>query len=144
MAVQANKAVLRRFFDELFTQGKLAIADEIVAADYLNHNAAPGEQPGLAGLKEFVTTVHSAFPDVRFTVEDQVAEDDKVVTRFTITGTHQAEFAGIPATGKGIIITALNIHRVSRGKVQEGWLNWDALGMMQQLSGVPEPEQSIS
>jgi steroid delta-isomerase-like uncharacterized protein len=128
-----NKVLLQQFFDELFTQGDLNVADELVAANYLNHNAVPGETPGRAGLKQFVSYLHHAWADLNFAVEDQVAEGDKVTTRFTITGTHQGEFVGIPATGKPIRVQAINIHRVANGQIQEGWLEWDTLGMMQQL-----------
>jgi steroid delta-isomerase-like uncharacterized protein len=128
-----KKVILQRFFTELFNQAKLSVADELVAANYLNHNAAPGETSGREGLKQFVTNLHGAWDDLTFTVEDQVAEGDKVTTRFTITGTHQGEFVGIPATGKPIRVQAINIHRVANGQIQEGWLEWDTLGMMQQL-----------
>ena len=130
---EANKTILRRFFEEIYNQGDLHVADEIVAVNYLNHNLVPGESPGREGLKEFVAYLRRTFPDLRITVEDQVAEDDKVTTRFTITGTQQGEFAGIPPTGKPVTVSALNIHRIRAGKIREGWLNWDALGMMQQL-----------
>lgn len=132
-----NKLVLRRFFEELFNQGNLAAADEIVSANYLNHNAVPGETPGRTGLTQFITYLRSAFRDLNFTLEDQVAEGDKVVTRWNATGIHQGEFAGVPATGKPVVITAINIHRVVDGQIQEGWLNWDALGLLQQLGVVP-------
>jgi steroid delta-isomerase-like uncharacterized protein len=133
-----NKATLQRFFDELFTQGDLNVADELVAANYLNHNAVPGETPGREGLKQFVAYLHRAWADLNFAVEDQIAEGDKVTTRFTITGTHQGEFAGVPATGKPIRIQAINIHRVTDGQIQEAWVEWDAMGMMQQLGVMPE------
>ena len=142
MSAEENKALHRRFFEELFNQGNLERADELVAGNYVNHNPAPGETPGVEGLKQFVTTLRTAFPDIQFTLDDQIAEGDRVTTRFTATGTHQAEFAGIPATGKSIRITAINIHRVAEGKIQEGWLNWDALGMMQQLGVIPTPGQT--
>lgn len=138
---EANKTILRRFFEEMFNTGDLSVADEIVAVNYVNHNPAPGEMPGREGVKAFVTHLRTAFPDVRFTVEDQVAEGDKVATRFTAAGTHQDEFAGVPATGKSVSVTAMNIHRVTGGQIQEAWFNWDALGMMQQLGVVPAPEQ---
>lgn len=132
-----NKLILRRFFEELFNQGNLTAADEIVSMNYLNHNAVPGETPGRAGLTQFVTYLRSAFRDLNFTIADQVAEGDKVVTRWNATAIHQGEFAGIPATGKSVVITAINIHRVVDDQIQEGWLNWDALGLLQQLGGMP-------
>ncbi len=137
MSTEANKALLHRFFEEIFNQGNLSMADKIVAEDYLNNSPAPGEQPGRAGLKDFAAHLHAAFPDVHFHAEDQVGEGDRVVTRLTITGTQQGEFAGIPATGKAVSFEAINIHRVADGQVQEGWLSWDALGMMQQLGVIP-------
>lgn len=135
-----NKPIMQRFFAELFSDGNLRVADEIVGVNYLNHNAVPGETPGREGLKAFVAHLRTAFPDIHFTVEDQIAEGDKVVTRWRAIGTHQAEFAGIPATGKPVDVTAINIHRISDGQIQEAWLNWDALGMMQQLGVVPRAE----
>jgi steroid delta-isomerase-like uncharacterized protein len=133
MSTERNKAILHRYFEELFNTGNLSVADEIVGLNYLNHNPVPGEPPGREGLKAFITHLRTAFPDIQFTIEDQIAEGDKVVTRFTVTGTQQGEFAGIPATGRPVTVTALNIYRVAGGQIEEGWLNWDALGMMQQL-----------
>ena len=137
MSTEEYKAILRQFFEVLFNAGDLSIADEVAGINYLNHNPVPGELPGREGLKAFVTYLRTAFPDIHFTIEDQVAEGDKVATRFIGRGTHQAEFAGIPATGRRIAISAFNIHRVTEGKIEEGWLNWDALGMMQQLGVIP-------
>ena len=134
-----NKAILRRFFEEMFNTGDLSVADEIVAPSYINHNAVPGETPGREGLKAFVSLLRTAFSDFHITVKDQIAEGDKVVTRFSVRGTHQAEFAGVPASGRSITVTAVNVHRVSGGQIQEAWLNWDALGMMQQLGAIPAP-----
>ena len=137
MSAEQNKAILRRFFEEIFNNGDLSVADEIVAADYVNHNPAPGETPGLEGLKEFVTNLRTAFPDVSFTIDDEVAEGDKVVTRWTCRGTHQAEFAGIPASGNHVTFSAINIHHVVDGKIQEAWVKWDTLDFMQQLGVIP-------
>ena len=132
-----NKATVRRFFEEVFNEQDFAAADEIVAADYINHNPAPGELPGREGLKQFVAYLHSANEGIRFVIEDQIAEGDKVVTRWTATGTHTGEFAGIPATGKRYTTKAINIHRVVDGRIQEGWLEWDTLGWMQQIGVIP-------
>ena len=98
---------------------------------------APGELPGREGLKEFVVYLHSANEGIRFVVEDQVAEGEKVATRWTATARHTGEFAGIPATGKRYSLKAINIHRVVDGQIQEGWLEWDALGWMQQIGAIP-------
>lgn len=129
----ANKAIVQRFFEELYNQGDLRVANEIGAADYISHNPAPGEAPGREGLKAFVAYLRRAFADLQITIEDQVAEEDKVVTRFTISGCQQGEFAGIRPTGKCVQVTAIGIHRIVDGQIQESWLNWDALGMVRQL-----------
>jgi len=133
----ANKTILRRFYEELFNQGHLSVADEIVAENYVDHNPAPGEQPGREGLKGFVTYLRAGFPDIHFSVDDQLAEGDKVFTRWTATGAHQGEFAGVPATGKPVNVAGMSVYRVGNGQIQEGWNNWDALGMMQQLGVIP-------
>lgn len=133
-----NKVILRRFFEELFNQGNLAAADEIVSENYINHNAVPGEAPERAGLTHFVLYVRAAFRDLNCMIDDQIAEGDKVTTRWTATGIHHGPFAGIPATGKAVAITAINIHRVTNGQIQEGWLNWDALGFLQQVGAFPD------
>ena len=131
---------MRKFFEELFNAGDLSVADEIVGANYLNHNAMPGEVPGREGLKAFVTSLRMSFPDLRLTVEDLIAEEDKVVTRFSASGTQRGEFAGIPATGRPVQISAINIHRLRDGQIHEAWLNWDVLGLMQQLGVLPRQD----
>ncbi|MEZ4658224.1 MAG: ester cyclase [Caldilineaceae bacterium] len=132
-----NKMLLQRFFQAIYNQGDLDVADEIVAANYINHNPVPGEAPGREGLKAFVAHLRRAFGDLHIAIEDQVADEDKVVTRFTISGAHADEFAGIPTTGKRATVTAIGIHRIANGQIQESWLNWDALGLMQQLGAGP-------
>lgn len=130
----ANKALLQRFFTEVCEQGNLHGADEIVAVDYVNHHPAPGEAPGREGLKAYVAYLRRAFADLHIEIEDQVGEGDKVATRFTVSFVQQGEFAGIPSTGKHATVTAISIHRISNGLLQENWLSWDALAMLRQLS----------
>lgn len=129
----ANKVLLQRLFDEMYTQGDLRIADDIVAIDYINHNPAPGEAAGREGLKTFVAYLRRAFADLTITIEDQVAEGQKVVTRFTISGIQAGEFAGLPPSGKPIAVTAMSIHHIVEDQIWESWFNWDALGLVQQL-----------
>ncbi len=131
---RANKAILRRFFEEIYNQGNLAVADDLVAADYVCHNPAPGEAPGREGLKAFVAYLHRSFDDLHVTIEDQVAEGDRVATRYTIRGRQEGEFAGIPPTGKLVTITATSMHRIEDGQIRESWLNWDMLGLIRQLA----------
>lgn len=139
MSIQSNKAIMQRFWDELFTQGNVKVADEIIAADYLNHDPAPGEQPGRAGLAAFVAHLHAAFPDGRFEAEAYVVEGDKIATRWRASGTHRGEFMGIPATGRTVNITGMAIHRIAGGQIVESWNNWDTLGLLQQLGVLPQP-----
>jgi steroid delta-isomerase-like uncharacterized protein len=138
MSTEENKAVARKFY-EIFETGDLAAADEIVATDYVNHNAIPGQTPGLEGYKAVVTALRASLPDIKYTIEDQVAEGDKVVTRYTGRGTHQGEFFGIAATGKPLTMTGLVLQRVVGGKIQESWLELDMLGLMQQMGAIPTP-----
>ena len=129
-----NKTVLERFFEEIYIQGNLTAADELVAADYISHDPAPGEAPGREGLKAFVAYLRRAFADLHVTIEAQVAEGDRVATRYILRGRQEGEFAGIPPTGKLVTVTATSMHRIAGGRIQESWLNWDMLGLVQQLA----------
>jgi steroid delta-isomerase-like uncharacterized protein len=142
MQSETNKIVSRRFFEEVFGKGKLNVLDEIIAKDYVN--SGPGTLPGLPtgpeGAKQLVTVYRNAFPDVRFTIDEQIAEGDKVVTRWTADGTHQGELVGIPATGKTSTVTGITVDRFVNGKIAESWGIFDQFGMMQQLGVIPMPE----
>ena len=141
MSTEANKAIARRFLEEVFGQGKLAVADEIVASDHVDRGpgALPGMPPGPEGSKMLVTVYRNAFPDVHFTIDEQIAEGDKVVTRWTGHGTHKGELAGIPATGKSATVTGMGVDRIVNGKIVESWGIFDQFGMMQQLGVIPTP-----
>ncbi len=130
-----NKAIARKFF-RMLELGDPGIADEIVAADYYNHDA-PDPKLSLEGVKPFVTSFKKAFPDAQVNIEYQVAQEDKVVSRYTWSGTHQGEFLGAPASGKQASWTATATFRITDGKIREAWLNWDQWGLMQQLGMVP-------
>lgn len=133
-----NKTISRRFYEEVFSRGNLAVADELLAANCVDHNPpGPGFPPGREGVKQVIMMFRSAFPDLQFTVEDQIAEGEKVVSRLTVRGTHQGELMGIPATGKKVTIGLVDILRMQDGKIVERWGQADLLGMMQQL-GVAE------
>ena len=143
MQPEENKTVIRRFLKDFFEGGNLELADELFAPDYVLHDpAVPGEVRGPEGIKQFVSMYRSAYPDTHFTVEDQIAEGDRVVTRWTGQGTHEGELMGIPPTGNRVTVTGIEFDRVSDGKMQETWVNYDALGMMQQLGVIPPPEQA--
>jgi len=133
---EANKALERRVFEEIWNQGLLDVADEVFAPDSILHLGTDDVQ-GPEGFKEYVAGYRAAFPDIHWTVEDQIAEGEMVVTRLTGTGTHQGELMGIPATGLPITATAIATVRIAQGKIQESWSSWDALGLMQQLGVMP-------
>ena len=139
MSVEENKTIERRYMEEVWTKGNLAAVDELVATNYVDHTPMPGASPDLQGLKQFVTVVTAAFPDWHPTIEDMIAEGDKVVVRFRGSGTHKGEFIGIPPTGKQVTMMAIAIHRIAGGKIVENWLQADMLGMMVQLGVVPPP-----
>jgi steroid delta-isomerase-like uncharacterized protein len=143
---EENKSVVRREFEEMFNRGgNLDAADEIYAPDYVGHEPAFGDAQGVEGAKQFAADFRQAFPDLHTTIEDMVAEGDKVVTRFRGSGTHQGEIEDLgPATGNRMEITGITIEQFSDGKIVEDWTNFDALGMMQQLGLVPEAEEAGS
>jgi steroid delta-isomerase-like uncharacterized protein len=136
--LEANKAISRRLVEEAFNDGRLEVVDELIAPTFVNHDpSVTGDMVGPEGTKQLIEGYRTAFPDLRITVEDQLAEGDRVATRWTATGTHQAELLGIAATGKQATITGLTIDRIEDGKIVESWNNWDTLGMLQQLGVVP-------
>ena len=144
MSTEENKALLRRLVEEVFSaQGDLDVADEIYAPNYVGHNPLdPEDVRGPEGAKEQARMYRSAFPDVRLSIEEQVAEGDKVVTRWIGSGTHQGEMMGIAPTGNQIRVDGITISRIQDGKVVEDWELFNALGLMQELGGVPTPEEA--
>ena len=140
MSTEANKSILHRYFEEAWNRGQLDVLDDIVAAHYVNHDpAVPGLPPGPDGLKAIMTGFRVAFPDLHFSIEDQIAEGDKVVTRWSMRGTHAGEFMGMPPSGKQIITVGMQIERVVDGQIVEHWRRSDDLGLMQQLGALAAP-----
>ena len=141
--LETNKAISRRIVEEIFNEGRLDAADEIVTADFIGHDpASPEPIVGPEGLKRNADGYRTAFPDVRLTIEDEIAEGDQVVTRWTARGTHRAEVFGIPATGKQATVTGMTIDRIVDGRIVESWTNWDTLGLLQQLGALPAMAQA--
>ena len=134
-----NKAIMRRLIEEGFNRGNLEVYDELVAPDFVNHSAPPGAPPTREGWKQGAAMFRAAFPDLHFHIEDEIAEGDLVVTRFTGHGTHQGELMGIPATDKDLTFSGINIARIAGGKIMESWEEFDKLGVMEQLGVVPAP-----
>ncbi|HEY6541361.1 MAG TPA: ester cyclase [Ktedonobacteraceae bacterium] len=136
MSAEQNKMSIRRWVEVAWNNGNLAIADEVYSTDYLLHDPA-GPIHGPEALKQFVATFQTAYPDIHATIEDMIAEGNKVVWRYTVRGTHHGSFMGIAPTGKSITLTGILISRFADDKVVEDWNNYDALGMMQQLGVIP-------
>jgi steroid delta-isomerase-like uncharacterized protein len=140
MSAQENKAIVRRFVDEVQSEGNIDAISELCSPELVNHSAPPEVPSNREGVKQLTAMFRQAFPDSYFTVEEMVAEGDKVATRKTFHGTHQGEFMGIPPTGQRVSIGLIDIVRIADGKVVEHWSMGDTLGMMQQLGVIPQPE----
>jgi len=139
VTVEENKRVVRRFYDEVLNSKAIDVLPELAVADYEEHDMLPGQGTGLAGLRDRVTMLTDAI-DQRFTVEDIIAEGDRVVVRWTTKATQVGEFLGIPATGKSYTIPGIDIYRLQDDKMAEHWHVVDMLSMLQQLGVIPTPE----
>ncbi len=136
MSTEDNKALVRRFYEEVFNKRNLALVDQLCTTNHVFHNP-PTTLHGREEFKQYLSLYITAFPDARFTVEDEIAEGDRVASRYTFRGTHQGELMGIPPTGKQVTVTGIIINRIVNGKSEEGWLNFDALGLLQQIGAIP-------
>jgi steroid delta-isomerase-like uncharacterized protein len=136
---EVNKNVVRRLFEEVWNKGNLPVTDELFAPNYAHHDSStPDVGRGPESEKMRATLYRTAFPDLRLTIEDIIAEGETVVARWSCRGTHKGDLSGIAPTGKQFTISGISIARIANGKMAEGWVNWDALGLMQQLGVVPE------
>jgi steroid delta-isomerase-like uncharacterized protein len=127
------------FIEVVFNQGQAEAIDALVSADFIDHNPVQGQPPTQASIKALVRGLHTAFPDLRFSVEDVMVDGDQVVGRWRMQGTNTGVFLGRPPTGKVVDITGIDILRVTRGKIAELWYNVDELGLLRQLGLVPVP-----
>jgi steroid delta-isomerase-like uncharacterized protein len=140
MQPEQNKALYRQFVEEVFNRGNMSAIDELVAPDFIEHEELPpGSPPGREGVKQLSIMLRNAFPDIKATIDDVLAEGDKVAARMTWRGTHKGEFMGIPPTGKSVSIGVIDIVRFAGDKFVEHWGQMDSMGMMQQLGAVPAP-----
>ena len=144
MSTEGNKALLHRFYDEVINKKNLAAINEFIDSQVVDHALPPGMPAGIEGQKQVFSMYTTAFPDTHFTVEDMIAEGDKVVARLTIQATQHGAFLGLPPTGKHVTFTGIDIIRISGGKLVERWAETDMLGLLQQLGVVPPPEQASS
>ncbi len=137
MSVEENKALVCRLYDEVFAKWNLGVVDELIGSEFVGHEMPPGTPRGPVGFKQFYASLRVAFPDLRYTVDDVIAEGDRVVVRWTWQCTHQGDFMGVAATGKRATVPGIAIYRVARGKCVERWVELNMLGLLQQLRGGP-------
>ena len=139
MSLEENKAIYRRWFEEVVSGGDIALADDLLAPGYRMHFPGFPEPVDSEMHKQLVMMFHNGFPDWVETIEDVIAEGDKVVIRVTGRGTHSGEFQGIPPTGTKVTAAGVGIGRIEKGRIAEVWAAYDALGLMQQLGAIPTP-----
>jgi steroid delta-isomerase-like uncharacterized protein len=139
VAEATNVMVVGRFLEEVLNQGRFEVADEIVAEDFLELDPLPGQRQGREGLVDVVKGLRTAFPDMHWKADETIACDDKVVTRFTWTGTQRGEFLGIPATGRSVRVKGVVIDRVVGGRMTDSRILMDTMGLMMQLGVIPGP-----
>jgi steroid delta-isomerase-like uncharacterized protein len=138
--MQSNSNVVRRFIEEVLNQGKVDAAGQFFSEDMVEQVPLPGQGPGLEGLKDVLRGLRAAFPDMHWTVQEQIAEGDKVLSRFEWTGTHRGTFLGVPATDRPVTVWGMVIDRLEGGKIKDTRIIMDTLGLMIQLGVVPPPK----
>lgn len=136
----ANRLIGRRVLLEMWGAGDLSVADELYAPDYVDHvgrGPEAGRVVGAEGIKQAVRLFRAAFPDLKYVVEEQIAERDLVWSRFSATGTHLGSFLGMAPTGRTVAYTGMDLNRIGKGRIVESWVNYDALALLQQVGLVP-------
>ena len=134
-----NAAIVRQFVDEVITQGNMEIASQYVWEDVVEQVPFPGQGPGLEGLKDVLQGMRTAFPDLIFSIQEQITEGDKVVSRFEWTGTHKAAFLGVPPTGRFVRVWGVVIDRLVEGRIKDTRIIMDIFGLMMQLGVLAPP-----
>jgi steroid delta-isomerase-like uncharacterized protein len=141
MPVETNKAVLRHFVEEIVNQGNMAVASELIAEDFVELDPFPGQAPGRAGLVESIARMRAGFPDLEWSIEEMVAEGEKVASSHVWSGTHLGEFMGIAPTGKQVRMSCMIFDTYEDGKLKKSRLVMNVLSLLQQLGVAPEAEQ---
>lgn len=141
MSSEANKKVVTRFYEEVLNRGNVGLLDELAVLDYDEHSPFPGQPNGFEGLKARVAAIITAFRPV-FTLHELVADGETVVAYWTNTGSHQADFMGLPPSGRQVTISGIDIHRMRGAKMAEHWHVIEELQMLQQLGAIPAPQES--
>jgi steroid delta-isomerase-like uncharacterized protein len=134
-----SKEIIRRFIEEVLNKGHIEASGKFFHDDMVEQVPLPGQGPGIDGLKNVLRGFSSAFPDMRWAIEEQIAEGDKVVTRFEWTGTHRGIFLGVPATGRAVKVWGIVIDHLQNGKIKDTRIIMDTLGMMMQMGVIPAP-----
>jgi len=137
MATQRNEDVVRRFYEAAFSRGDPNAVNDLVAPDFVDHNPFPGQAPDREGLRQFIRTFHGPLPDLRVEIDDMIAQGDKVVTRWTARATHKGSFLQVPATGKQVTVSGIDIMRIENGKIAEHWGYQDQLGFVKEIGVLP-------
>ena len=131
---ERNKNLIGQAAEEIYNKGNYTVIDKIVSSDFIIHSLNPNKEiHGREGARNFAISLRTAFPDIKFTITDQFAEGDKVVTHFIAEGTHQGSFEGIPPTGKSFKVSSIDIDYIKNGKISECWSNLDELSLLQQI-----------
>jgi steroid delta-isomerase-like uncharacterized protein len=145
MPAEENKAVVRRFFEDVINRGNLQLAGEFVTAGYIEHQELPGAEgaQGIEVANRFLSLMRTAFPDFRSEIEDLIAQGNKVVARVSVSGTHRGEMMGMAPTGKRVTASGIEVFRFQNGKMAEHWATFDALGMLRQIGVIPVPTPSL-
>lgn len=135
---QENSALIRRWFEEVWNNGRMEAIDEMASPDVVGHGQAQHAiDIGIEQFRNFATDLRNAFPDMQVTIDQTIEEGDKVVAHWTSTMTHKGAFLGFAPTGKKATVTGISIQRIANGKIVEGWDNWDQLGLLVQIGAVP-------
>jgi len=137
------KTVVRRVYEEIWNQSHIERANDLFAPGYVDHDpATPNTGRGPEAFKNVFNTYHTAFPDTRFTIDEIIAEGDRVAVRWTAHGTHRGELGGVRPSGKRATVSGTGFYMVNNGRIQESWTNWDALGLMRQIGAIQEPTRA--
>jgi steroid delta-isomerase-like uncharacterized protein len=139
LTTEQNAAIVRRFVEEVISRGDIDSAARYVWEDVVEQVPLPGQGPGLDGLKDILRAMRAGFPDLEFSIKEQISEGDKVVSRFEWTGTHRGEFLGVPATGRRVSVWGMVIDRLEDGRIKDTRIIMDTLGLMTQLGVFPPP-----
>ena len=137
---QSNANIVRCFVEDVINKGDVDAAAKYVWEDVVEQVPLPGQGPGLDGLKDILRSMRAGFPDLDFSIKEQIAEGDKVASRFEWTGTHHGAFLGVPATGKSVRVWGVVIDRLLEGRIKETRIIMDTLGLMMQLGAIPPPK----